>query len=213
MQIMNRKQKPTKSVIPRSSNILGADSEEVHGPLLLRQVDQAAVVVFSTRPCYPWKLNLCCFLSILISFLKSLYLDLTYSGGDAKIQQMLHRVVWFAFGLVAILLLGLLLFLPRQYQVLSDSSIVVQSALTSFKFGNIQDAHRKSGLCDGMAQLRWDFALEFTNRVFVERAGNGWPVWCSPQDPDGFVDAIRHVCNSNNDFTVDKTMMQVQDLV
>jgi hypothetical protein len=213
---MNRKQKQTKSMMPPSSNIVFNNAKEVREPLLLNHQaelfdvpvvadDQAAVVVVFSSPacCGPWKL-FALFLLCLISFLRILYLDLTYHG-DALTRQTLDRIVWYGAGLRAILLLVIMVFRPRHYQVLSDLSIVVQTTLTSFKFGNIQGAHRNSGLCETF-QMRWDFALEFSNRVFVERAGNRWQVSCSPHDPDGFVAAIRHVCSSTVPTTLDETM-------
>jgi hypothetical protein len=200
---------------------------EVHEPLLLHQVElfdvpavaddqqQAAVVVFASSSRFsPFLIAyfLALFLLCLSSFLKILYLDLTFAGGqdhDAMVvRQTLDQGVVYAAGLLAIFLLSTLLFVPRQYQVLSDSSIVIQSTLTSFKLGSIQDAHRNSGLCE-TARLRWDFALDFANRVFVERGSKKLQVSCSPQDPDGFVAAIRHVCNSEVHHTMDETKIAV----
>jgi hypothetical protein len=175
----------------------GEDQEAQHH-LTSSPRDTKAVVVFSSpSQVNGWLLAYitALFLYCLSSLLRMLYLDLSYVGGDPLIGQTLDRCVLHAAASLAIYVTGVLLFVPRQYQVLSDSTIAVHSTLTSFKFDSIQDAHRNSGLCE-TARLRWDFALDFTNRVFVERDGNKWQVSCSPQDPDGFVDAIRHVCNS-----------------
>jgi hypothetical protein len=221
---MDAKQRQTKSTMMTSSKL---NAEAQHEPLLLHQVelfdvpvdaddDQAAVAVFSSPArCSLWMLayGSILFLLCLSSFLRILYLDLTYhevGGGDALIAKTLDQSVWYGAGLLLIFLVGVLLFVPRQYQVLSNSTIVIQSTLASFKFGNIQDAHRNSGLCETV-RLRWDFALDFSNRVFVERTAgsNKWQVSCSPQDPDGFVAAIRHGCSNGVHHTMDEPRIAV----
>jgi hypothetical protein len=156
----------------------------------------AAVVVFTTTSRFsPWFILYMLAVSLLCVslFVILLYSDLTYVGEDPLTSQILDQCVLYSVLLLAIFLMIVLLLVPRRYQVFSDATIAVQSTLASFKFGSIQDAQRNSSLCE-TARLRWDFSVDLTNRVFVERSGNKWQVSCSPQDPDGFVHAIRHVC-------------------
>jgi hypothetical protein len=153
------------------------------------------------------------FLFFLSELAHALVRDIGYVGGDVQERKHRQQVVFMYFGWNWIALLAAGLLLPRKYEVLVDSTVVVGTTFTRFRFDDIRSAQRNtyslnlhcSNNCDTVIPaakrlllLRFDFATDGENRVVMKRGGHKWEVACSPKDPDAFVEAIRTICNNSS---------------
>lgn len=152
-------------------------------------------VVFETSSKYDSSmiiiLSICVF-SILFAFYK-VYEDDSIPDDERK--QAYNTLIW---TLVSILFVFALV-LPYSVQVRSDSYIGIRTVLVTWWFSMVTDAIvNPTSLSEHCRGPRYKFATTlFHHRVLVRRCKGYWDVLVSPQDIDGFIQAISGVSSTS----------------
>ena len=165
------------------------DVKPNHGELFVASTPD---LVFISRAVYHvWVVFLLAIgpLSIIAAGMAT-WMDQTLSY-EEKLQGL--KILFYSFVFVIVLYVFVM---PHRFEVLSDASIRVVTWPMSYKFGHVTAAYENPPIFSLRPKIK--FATDLTKRVLVQRK-NGWDILLSPDDPKGYVDAVRKVVSQSDD--------------
>jgi hypothetical protein len=165
-----------------SEDLKGASKNKLHET-------NAREVVFSTRckyGCFIWGILI---FSVAICILTIIPISLDPDTDEQAKEAAIHTLVW---STVAIIILFIFI-LPVSVEVRSDASIGVKTLVITYSFIEAARAYKADSIWEGALRPRIKFATSLDSRVIVRRKHGWWDLALSPDDADGFIQAVADV--------------------
>ena len=163
------------------------------------------LIVFASSSKY--QLLLCLLLMIpLLTILISLILFDINTQEEYKNSWTVWVLGW-CFILIMVLYMAIL---PRQVDVRSNGTVAIKTCLLTFHIDDIARAYRGCNIDSNYNSLlrprvRYATSLDKDGAVVIRRKHDKWDVVVTPQDPEGFINAVEKMLRQKEDDVIEKS--------
>jgi len=165
------------------------------------------LIIFASSSKY--QLLVCLLLMIpLLTILVSLILFDINTREEYKNSWIVWVLGW-CFILIMVLYMAIL---PRQVDVRSNGTVAIKTCLLTFHIDDIARAYRGCNIDSNYnsflrPRVRYATSLDKDGAVVIRRKHDKWDVVVTPQDPEGFINAVEKMLQQKEDNGNEKIFM------